>query len=68
MDIHRGSFLGRKRATRQYSAKACSYRLELLEKKIHEMDRTVHNLNRKLHRLQELAEANRLFQQRLHEK
>ncbi|KSU61857.1 hypothetical protein AS034_13595 [[Bacillus] enclensis] len=46
---------------RQYSANVCSYRLEMLEKQIHELDRTVYRLSRKVHRLEQLAGSTRHF-------
>ncbi|MFL8935263.1 hypothetical protein ACKA06_00560 [Rossellomorea oryzaecorticis] len=51
----------RPQCTRQYSANVCSYRLEMLEKQIHELDRTVYRLSRKVHRLEQLAGSTRHF-------
>ncbi|OIU70496.1 hypothetical protein [Rossellomorea aquimaris] len=57
--MYYGYYQIRPQIPRQYSANVCSYRLEMLEKKIHELDRTVYKLSRKVHRLEQLAGSNR---------
>jgi hypothetical protein len=59
MGIYCGYFRRRPLQWRQYSAKVCLSRLDLLEEKVDNLNQAVHNLNRKVHRLEQLVDANR---------